>query len=154
MHHTIVQLASRSDTTLQCLPCGMSASDEDTSSVRQYDRNTPICHHNVSMLERILQSSVTSVHYPPASAEAKRTCFSEACFSFLLAHNSVRPVSAAQIKQDQRKKQSDPVAQASKQYHRHRRHKSEQCRVHLKVGLGLLQHSQIVPSAWPQPNSL
>lgn len=40
------------------------------------------------------------------------------------------------IKQDQRKQQHDPVAQATKQYQQHQQHeqrKSEQCRVHLKL---------------------
>ena len=47
---------------------------------------------------------------------------------------------AMQIKQDQRKQQHDPVAQATKQYQQHQQHqqrKSEQCRVHLKVRLFL-----------------
>ncbi|KAA6428994.1 MAG: plant synaptotagmin, partial [Trebouxia sp. A1-2] len=37
------------------------------------------------------------------------------------------------IKQDQRKQQHDPVAQATKQYQQHQKRKSEQCRVHLKL---------------------
>ncbi len=41
--------------------------------------------------------------------------------------------SAMQIKQDQRKQQHDPVAQATKQYQQHQQRKSEQCRVRLKV---------------------
>ncbi len=51
-------------------------------------------------------------------------------------HNTISDSgSAMQIKQDQRKQQHDPVAQATKQYQQHQQRKSEQCRVHLKVRL-------------------
>ncbi len=43
------------------------------------------------------------------------------------------PSVTTQIKQDQRKQQHDPLAQATKQYQQHQQRKSEQCRVHLKV---------------------
>ncbi len=85
-----------------------------------------------------------SMHCPSQCTKEDMIC-SLLVLSKHVPHNtSVTIASAMQIKQDQRKQQHDPVAQATKQYQQQQQRKSEQCRVHLKVR----------PFSDPQPISI